>query len=294
VDAVVERSLGLVRLNGLMAGQSGRPDVVVAVIDGPAQTGHPDLAGASIEVLPGGPAGPGGAACRVPDSVACRHGTFVLGMLCARRGTDAPGICPGCTMLLYPVLAEAPASLEAGPADLAAAVLACVDRGARIINLSLGVRGTALTRSKDFDDAVDHAMRRGVLVVAAAGNHGLVGPAPLVSHPWLIPVAACDWTGRMLRMSNLGIGVGRTGLAAPGRSVLSTAPGGYQRTSGTSVAAPFVTGTAALLWSAYPAASAPQLRAALLRSDERRRSVVPPLLDASASLTRLAPARAPH
>jgi subtilisin family serine protease len=291
VDAVVERSLSLVRLDELMAGQSGRPDVVVAVIDGPAETGHPDLADARIEVLAGGTAA---ATCRVPDSVACRHGTFVLGMLCASRGTAAPGICPGCTVLLYPVLAEAPASLEAGPADLAAAVSACVDRGARIINLSLGVRGTALTRSREFDAAVDHAMRRGVLVVAAAGNHGLVGPAPLVSHPWLIPVAACDWAGRMLRMSNLGIGVGRTGLAAPGLNVLSTAPGGYQRTSGTSVAAPFVTGAAALLWSAYPAVPAPRLRTALLRADERRRSVVPPLLDAAASLARLAPARTSH
>lgn len=283
MDAVAERSLRLVRLDGLMAEGTGDPDVVVAVIDGPADTGHSDLAGARIEVLPGPSAG----RCRIPESAACRHGTFVLGMLAARRGTAAPGLCPGCTVLLYPVLAEGPPSFpEAGPADLAAAVVACVDRGARIINLSLGLRGPVLARSAEFDEAVEHARRRGVLVVAAAGNHGLVGPAPLVSHPWLIPVAACDPAGRMLRLSNLGIGVGRAGLAAPGLNVLSTAPGGgYQRTGGTSVAAPFVTGAAALLWSTRPAIPAIRLRAALLRADRPRRSIVPPLLDAAASLS---------
>lgn len=278
-------------MDGLMSERSGHPDIVVAVIDGPAATGHPDLADARITVLPGRQ--PDGR-CRIPDSVACRHGTFVLGMLCARRGSAAPAICPGCTMLLYPVLGEAVpgrSSLEAGPADLAAAVLACVDGGARIINLSLGVRGTAMVRSRDFDDAVDHALRRGVLIVAAAGNHGLVGPAPLMSHPWLIPVVACDRTGRVLRMSNVGMGVGRAGLAAPGLDILSIVPGGYQRTGGTSVAAPFVTGAAALLWSADPGIPAARLRAALLRSDVPRRSVIPPLLDASASLSRLASAR---
>jgi len=285
VDPVAEQSLRLVRLDDLMAAEAGHPVVVVAVIDGPAETGHPDLAGAPIEVLPSPSAG----RCRIPESAACRHGTFVLGMLAARRGTPAPGICPGCPILLYPVLAEGPAAFpEAGPADLAAAVVACVDRGARIVNLSLGLRGPVLARSTEFDEAVEHARRRGVLIVAAAGNHGLVGPAPLVSHPWLIPVAACDPAGRMLRLSNLGIGVGRAGLAAPGLNVLSAAPGGgYQRTGGTSVAAPFVTGAAALLWSARPATPAAQLRAALLRADRPRRSVVPPLLDAAASLSRL-------
>jgi subtilisin family serine protease len=275
-------------MHGLMGDQSGSPEIVVAVIDGPADVGHPDLAGARIAVLPGGPPAD---RCLVPESAACRHGTFVLGMLCARRGTAAPAICPGCTILLRPVLCEAPPGgtcPDAKPADLAAAVVTCVDSGARIINLSLGLRGTALGRSLEFDDAVDHALRRDVLVVAAAGNHGLVGPSPLVSHPWLIPVTACDWTGRMLRTSNIGIGVGRAGLAAPGLDVMSTVPGGYQRTGGTSVAAPFVTGAAALLWAAHPGVSAAQLRAALLRSDVPRHSVVPPLLDASASLQRLA------
>ena len=275
-------------MRGLMGDQPGSPGIVVAVIDGPADLTHPDLAGARIAVLPGGSAA---ARCLIPESAACRHGTFVTGMLCARRGSAAPAVCPGCTILLRPVLCEAPPGAtcpDAKPADLAAAVAECVDGGARIINLSLGLRGTALGRSREFDDAVNHAFRRGVLVVAAAGNHGLVGTSPLVSHPWLVPVTACDWTGRILRAANIGMGVGRSGLAAPGLDVMSTVPGGYQRTGGTSVAAPFVTGAAALLWSAYPGASAAQLRAALLRSDVPRRSVVPPLLDAAASLSRLA------
>ena len=116
MDAVAARSLRLVRLHGLMAAQAGRPDLVVAVIDGPAETGHSDLAGARIEVLPGSP---GSGQCRIADSVACRHGTLILGMLCARRGSPAPAICPGCTVLLCPVRGEAAPPPCCGPHTLA-------------------------------------------------------------------------------------------------------------------------------------------------------------------------------
>ena len=139
-----------------------------------------------------------------------------------------------------------------------------VDGGARIVSPSLGVTGHTLARSRAVDEAFDHALRRDVLVVVAAGNHGHVGPAPLMTHPWPVPVTACDTTGCPLPEANLGITIGRSGLRAPGSDILTLAlGGGYQRFSGTSAAVPFVTGTAALLWSALPRLTAPQLRAAL-------------------------------
>ncbi|MEV4258803.1 S8 family serine peptidase, partial [Spirillospora sp. NPDC049652] len=241
------RSLGLTGLDTLMADSEGDPAVTVAVIDGPADGGHPDLP--PIASSP----------CRSPTSPACLHGTFVLGMLAAARGGVAPAICPGCTFLSRPVLCEpVPGQVcpETTPTTLAAAVEDCLAAGARVINISLGLAAPVLQRSPAFDAAIDHARDRGVVVVAAAGNHGRIGPAPLMAHPWLVPVAACDTRGRPRSPSNLGIGIGRRGLLAPGLDIVSTAPrGGHARMSGTSVAAPFVTGAAALLWSLRPAST---------------------------------------
>ncbi|MBO2465439.1 S8 family peptidase [Actinomadura violacea] len=268
------RSLRLTGLDALMADGEGDPAVTVAVIDGPADGGHPALPSTA-------------SSCRSPTSPACLHGTFVLGMLAAPRGGGAPAICPGCTFVSRPVLCEpGPGHLcpETTPAALAEAVEDCVAAGARVINISLGLATPILQRSPAFDAAIDHARDRGVVVITAAGNHGRIGPAPLMAHPWLVPVAACDTHGRPRSPSNLGIGIGRRGLLAPGLDIVSTAPRGeHARMSGTSVAAPFVTGTAALLWSLRPALPAVRIRAALLRPDAARRSIVPPRLDATAA-----------
>ncbi|MDX3761552.1 hypothetical protein PV684_40910 [Streptomyces sp. AK02-04a] len=119
------------------------------------------------------------------------------------------------------------------PDGLATAVVDAVEAGAWIVHLSLGGDGHALARSRPLDDAFDHARTRGVLVVVAAGNHGHVGPAPLLTHPWALPVTACDPLGGPLPGANLGIGIGRSGLRAPGLRVLTTTPGcGYSRSVG--------------------------------------------------------------
>jgi subtilisin family serine protease len=273
----------IVRLAGVMAAGPGHPDVVVGLVDGPVDQTHDDLADARITTLPGSTA-----ICQVRQSEACRHGTAIAGILVGRGG-----VCPGCTLLVRPVFCEAPPGGTCPaltPDELAMAIVDVVDAGVRIVNLSLGVTGHALARSQAVDGAFDHALARGALVVVSAGNHGHVGPAPLMTHPWPVRVTACDATGRPLPDANLGITIGRTGLRAPGSGILTTAPGGgYQRLTGTSAAAAFVTGTAALLWSAVPRLTAPQLRAALIRPDVHRRSIVPPLLDAAASMRALTP-----
>lgn len=149
-----------------------------------------------------------------------------LGILAARRGSAAPTLCPGCTLLLRPVFCEAPPGGSCPvltPDGLATAVADAVEAGAWIVNLSLGVDGHALARSRPLDDAFDHARTHGVLVVVAAGNHGHVGPAPLLTHPWALPVTACDPLGGPLPGANLGIGIGRFGLRAPGLRVLTRA-----------------------------------------------------------------------
>jgi subtilisin family serine protease len=135
---------------------------------------------------------------------------------------------------------------------------------------------------------LEQAARRGVIIVAAAGNQGTLGSSAITRHPWVIPIVGCDRYGQVLAQSNLGASIGRHGLAAPGHKITSlAASGGHATFTGSSAAVPFVSGTIALLWSVFQRASAAQLHLAVTGSMARRRSVSPPLLDASAAYAAL-------
>src|SRR5690606_18824505 len=126
--------------------------------------------------------------------------------------------------------------------------------------------------------------------VAAAGNQGTLGSSAITRHPWVIPVVACDESGRPVNESNLGGTIGTRGLSAPGDAVTSLGTNGQAVTlGGTSVAVPFVTGAIALLWSEFPKATAGHIKLAVTQAVlPRRASVVPPLLDAEWSRHTLA------
>jgi subtilisin family serine protease len=277
--------LELVKLTALMERTSGRPEVTIGLIDGPVVTQHPDLTGEHLREIPGEKS----SVCTHANSTACLHGTFIAGILAARRSSPAPAICPNCTLVIRPIFTETTLGREqlpnATPQELAAAIVECIDAGARVINLSLALVQPSTTGEQALEEALDQAVRRGVIVVAAAGNQGTLGSSTITRHPWVIPVAACDLRGRPMNESNLGSSIGRRGLSAPGENVTSIGAGGTPLTlSGTSVAAPFVTGSIALLWSSVPIATAAQVRFAVTQAyAPRRTSVVPPLLDASAA-----------
>jgi subtilisin family serine protease len=165
--------------------------------------------------------------------------------------------------------------------DLAAAILDCIEAGARVLNLSLGLSPGAAASECELEEALNHAARHGVLVVAAAGNQGTLG-STVTRHPWVIPVAGCDRSGRPMRDSNFGNSIGRRGVMAPGEGVTSIGADGKPVTlGGTSAAAPFVTGTAALLLSVFSKATAGDVKLAITRrAPAGRSSVVPPLLNA--------------
>jgi subtilisin family serine protease len=277
--------LDLVKLTTLMERTSGRSELIIGLIDGPIAMTHPDLAGERIREIPGKLAG----TCAQAGSIACMHGTFVAGILSAKRGCVAPAICPGCTLLVRPIFAETTPTNgqmpSATPEELAAAIVECVDAGAHIINMSAALAQPSSTGQRELEEALDHAARCGVITVAAAGNQGTIGSSVIIRHAWVIPVVAYDLSGRPISQSNLGSSIGRRGLGAPGVNVTSLGAEGKPLSfGGTSAAAPFVTGTIALLRSIFPSATATEVKLAVTHAAGlRRTTVVPPLLDAQAA-----------
>src|SRR6266480_1930244 len=275
--------LDLVNLTQLMELTSGRPEIVIGLVDGPVVIGHTDLASENVREIPGRIGG----TCARASSLACMHGTFVAGILCAKRSSAAPAICPGCTLLVRPIFSETPAASElipsATPEELATAIIECIDAGARLVNLSAAlVQVPSAKGERALGQALDYAANRGVIVVAAAGNQGTVGSTAITRHSWVIAVIACDRRGRPLNESNFGNSIGRRGMSAPGEGITSLGTDSKAVPSGgTSVAAPFVTGAIALVWSEFPDASAGQVKLAVTKAHAQRRpTVVPALLNA--------------
>jgi subtilisin family serine protease len=277
--------LDLVNLPNLMSLTEGRPEIVVALIDGPVNTSLPEFSSCTVRDI-----SPGVANCGLQESSACRHGTLVAGVLFARRRSMA-AICPGCTLLLRPIFGRAKSDHDGVPGSspevLAAALIEAVEAGARIVNLSCGVSHCSTQGEIRLREALALAAGKGVIVVAAAGNHGTVGGSCITRDPWVISVASIDRTGRPMETCNLGASIGQRGLAAPGQNVISLNSTGESASfSGTSAACPFVSGAAALLWSEYPHLPAARIKDALT-GGRRARSIVPPALDAWGALQRL-------
>jgi subtilisin family serine protease len=180
------------------------------------------------------------------------HGTFTAGEIAA-VGNNALGVTGvEWNAQLMPV--EFIDSTGSGT-DTAAvsAIHYAVDHGAKVINASWGGSGTDTA----IQSALQYADQQGVIVVCAAGNSGtnddtsFFAPASYsVQDPNVISVAAIGSNGALASWSNYGIN--SVQLAAPGLAVYSLTSSGSDGTlSGTSMAAPLVTGTIALVWSAH-------------------------------------------
>lgn len=261
---------------------SGRREIIVGLIDGPVAVNHPAFATKNIREISEKSTG----ACTQTNSISCLHGTAVAGVLFARRGSGSPAICPGCTLMVRPIFAEMTVvdgqMPGATPVELARAIIETVNAGARVINLSVAVSQPSTKSERELEESLNYAARKGVIIVAAAGNQGTVGGSAIIRHPWVIPVAACDLRGRLISQSNMGISIGRHGLCVPGENITSLKPGGKLHTfGGTSAAVPFVTGAVALLWSEFPDATAGEVKSSVLQMREiRRTTIVPPVLNA--------------
>jgi subtilisin family serine protease len=277
--------LAQTQLLSLMNISRGHPDIAIGVIDGPIDFDHPAFQGSKIRAVRESQL----VACKKANDIACAHGTSVTGILSAKRGLSAPAICPGCEIILNPIFRKDDSTNNnnifpsSTSEELSNAIIETVDAGAKIINLSLGLSASSLTVYDKLQQAYDYAFQRDAIVVVAAGNQGNIGNISLINHQWLIPVAACDENGRLDSMSNFGPSIANRGLMAPGVNIITTYPGAkYVKMSGTSFAAPFVTGAVALLWSMFPKTTASEIVYAIRKSATvgRARTITPPLLNA--------------
>jgi serine protease len=244
--------------------------VIVAVVDSGIRFDHPDLAGVTV---PGydffdndpDPTDPG---CPIVNAREPSHGTHVAGTVAAvtNNGIGVAGVAWGgaSAVKIMPirVLGEDPVAGRCGTGTagmFAAGMVYAADNGAKVANLSLGFDVDLQT----VRDAVNYALARGVTVVAAAGNQNGYVRWP-AAYPGVIAVAATACNDQRASYSNFGPQIW---VAAPGGDTNADcasaqptawiwsvgwspqAGNTYFGTQGTSMAAPHVSGVAALLIS---------------------------------------------
>ncbi|WP_394617262.1 type VII secretion-associated serine protease mycosin [Lentzea sp. JNUCC 0626] len=239
---------------------------IVGVVDTGVDAGAAQLSG---RVLPGVDVRVNGSS--KADNDCFGHGTFVAGIVAAAPVPTTPfsGIAPAAQVLPIRI---ADNSTDTSPDALAKGIRAAVDLGAKVINVS------ASTNSVDpeIDTAVDYATAKDVLIVASAGNSAEQGnPTPYpASEGAVIAVGAVDSAGLRAQFSQTGKYLS---LAAPGVDVASLGPGGpgQWQASGTSYAAPFVTGVAVLVRAYHPHLTAAQVKHRLEVTADRPPANVP-------------------
>ncbi len=268
---------------------TGTGQTVVAVIDSGIDLTHPDLAG-NLWTNPGEVAGNG----RDDDgdgfvddvhgvnfvtnsgdpADTLGHGTHVAGIIGAvgNNGLGGSGINPHARIMPLKFIGP-----DGGlTSNAVRAVNFAVAHGAKVINESWGGGGY----DAPLADAIARAAQAGVVVVNSAGNYAANNDAaPFYPANYatqfdnVVTVAAANAAGGLANYSNFGAAT--VTLAAPGDNVLSTLPGGrYGLLSGTSMAAPMVSGAVSLLWDTHPDWSYRQVLAKLRESVDPDASLV--------------------
>lgn len=192
------------------------------------------------------------------------HGTHVAGIIAADH-VNGPmrGVAPHAKLIVYDFFGN---SGDGSVFNAIKALRAASAMGAKVINASWGGPGCSLALKSE----IEALSRKDILFIVAAGNDNWnidytpAYPAAFSSVSGQITVGAMTSDELTAGFSNYGK---KVHLMAPGESIISTWPGNkYQNEDGTSMAAPFVTGSAVLLRSAFPKATAIDIKAAILAS----------------------------
>ena len=231
---------------------TGAASVLIAVIDSGVDPGHPDLA---AKLIPGWNFLEG--SDDTSDQVG--HGTAVAGTLAALSDN---GIGVAGVSWRSPILPVAVVDMyeRAAYSDIADGIRYATDRGARIINVSIGGE----YQSQALQDAVDYAWANNALVFASAMNNASSTMYYPAACNHVVAVAATGYDDRLAGFSNFGDWIT---LAAPGVDILTTSiGGGYGYWNGTSFASPIAAGVGALVLAAKPGMSNADLRQLLIQT----------------------------
>ena len=221
----------------------------VCVVDTGYNLGHPDLQTGNVT------GEDEGAGSWYIDGFG--HGTHVTGTIAAKGGNGGVvGILPDSSANLHIVKVFSASGQFIYASGLVGAVSDCADAGAHVINMSLGGSLESNAVRKGFEQV----RKQGVLMVAAAGNGGRATHSYPASYDSVVSVAALQ---RTLDPASFSQFTSQVELAGPGVNVISTVPGGFAVSNGTSMASPHVAGVAALVWSHFPSCSSYDIRDAL-------------------------------
>ena len=236
----------------------GDPKVIIAVVDTGIDLTHPDL---KNKIVPGYNIISQG---KTPPKDDNGHGTHASGIAAADTNNKigVAGTAPRCKLMPIKAL---DAKGSGDTVNVALGIVWAVDHGARVLNLSLGGPNNETVKK-----AVEYALAKNVVVVAAMGNDGKNQRAYPAAIPGVISVGSVDSDQARSSFSNYGSWIS---VASPGSSILSTMPTyettmtesekskGYDYLDGTSMACPIVAGIAALVVSRNPTYTPAEVKA---------------------------------
>lgn len=263
-DAEMWAPWAMVRAPEALAYEPGDSAVIVGIVDSGVAPDHPEFVrgfrrGYDTVQLGSGDVAPGieilGTGVdpdHAPTDRYVGHGSACAAIIGAEGAGMPPGLAGAAQLLPMRALGAArlpgkAAAIGMGAiADLDAAAKLAIDLGARVLNLSFGTDDSQLAPHlpKPHADVIAYGSDRGCSFVAASGNNGEETVYWPAAYPEVIAVAAVGADARPTGFSTRGTHVA---LAAPGERIFTAALDGYQRATGTSFAAPFVTATAALM-----------------------------------------------
>ena len=235
-DSYFDKQWALAKIQAPEAWQviSGSQDVLIAILDTGIDQSHEDLEGKVV------------AEVNFTDSPTADdihgHGTHIAGIIAANsnNGIGIAGVAPDAQLMNVKVADD---KGKCQPSVVTQGIIWAVNNGASVINISIEIREA----SPELEDAINYAWSQGVIIIAAAGNDGSQSPIYPAYYENSIAVAATRQNDTLAPLSNYGDWVN---IAAPGFNIYSTLPDdGYGYKTGTSFAAPYVSGLAALLFS---------------------------------------------
>ena len=269
---------GLAKINAPAAWDvvTGTTDVVIAIVDAGIDVTHPDLSG-QLWQNPGEIPGNGidddnngyvddihgwnlvNNNADLSDNTG--HGTEVAGVAAAATNNNVgiAGVCWQCRLMIVKVVQ--PGGV-ANYSDIAAGVVYAAQKGAKVINISLGGNSDSITLKTAIANAAQTAV-----IVAGAGNDNSSAPFyPAAYDDYVLAVAGTTQSDTKVGTSNYGTWVD---VSAPGENIRTTfTGGGYGNASGTSMASAFVSGLAGLLRSLHPNWSANLVRAQVINTTD--------------------------